>query len=139
MKRTISKEHFYSHEINQVWAAISQGDLISKWFIKADFNAVVGYQYTFTHENTKIKGEVLKADPVYELVYTWVVSGTEAITTVAWKLKEQDGGTLLILEHSGIENYPESSAVQMFTSFDQGWNHCLEELSAYLSDAKAKV
>jgi uncharacterized protein YndB with AHSA1/START domain len=92
----------------------------------------VGYQYTFTHQETVITGEVVTANPVYELVYTWIIRGTEAVTTVSWKLVENDQGTLLTLEHSGISNYPGNTAVVMFENFRGGWNTCIRDLEKYL-------
>ena len=133
MEKIIRKEQFYDHPIDSVWKAISEQDQISTWFILADFNAEVGYHYTFTHENTQIIGEVLEVNPVYELAYSWTVKGTSAETVVKWSLKEEGAGTLLILEHSGIEKYGEEAVItQMFESFDKGWDNCISELEDYL-------
>jgi len=133
MNDKIVKTHQFQSPIGKVWDAISLAEEISAWFIKADFKAETGYQYTFTHEQTVIKGEILKANPVYELVYTWVVSGTDVETVVSWKLEEKDEGTFLTLEHSGISNYPGETAVVMFNNFKGGWNSCVENLEKYLS------
>lgn len=135
MNDLIKKEHFFAHPIKKVWSAISKEEEISSWFIKADFKAEPGYQYTFTASEeqncTEITGVVKHADP-YTLIYTWVVQNTKAETTVKWVLEESDGGTKLFLEHSGIASYEGETAVAMFTSFSQGWDNCINELSAYL-------
>ncbi|MDN5205571.1 SRPBCC domain-containing protein [Fulvivirgaceae bacterium BMA10] len=134
MKDIIKKEQFYQFPISDIWKAISEQEEISKWFIQADFKAEVGYRYTFTYEQTKVTGEVLEADPVYNLVYTWVVGGTTTITTVRWSLKEQENGTMLTIEHSGFEGYPKESAVAMFSSSVQGWDAVCKELQHYLGE-----
>ena len=134
MNDKIIKKHQFKSPISQVWNAISVAEEISAWFIKADFKAEEGYKYTFTHENTVISGKVLKSDPVYELVYSWIVGGTEVETTVRWKLEENSEGTLLTLEHFGISNYPGETAVKMFNNFKGGWNSCVENLEKYLSE-----
>ncbi len=134
MQDKIIKQHQFSHPIGKVWNAISVAEEISSWFIKAEFKAEVGFQYTFTHEQTKITGEVVKANPVYELVYTWVVTGTEAVTTVRWQLEENSDGTLLTLEHSGISQYPGETAVVMFENYQGGWNECFANLGKYLTE-----
>lgn len=137
MKDVIKKVHQYNHNIADVWKAISEAEEISTWFIKADFKAEVGYEYTFTHEGTVINGKVLKADPVFTLAYTWIVSGTGVETTVTWNLKENDEGTMLTLEHSGISNYPnEQMATTMFESFSGGWDSCISKLNKFLTDKK---
>ncbi len=135
MKDVISKEHFFSHPIEQVWNAISKEEEISTWFIQADFKAEPGYKYTFTageeKDCTQITGIVKEATP-YTLVYTWIVRDTDTETTVTWVLEELDGKTKLYLEHSGISNYPGDTAVVMFGHFGAGWKNCIEQLTKYL-------
>ncbi len=136
MEDCIKKEHVFNHPISKVWDAISKEEEISSWFIKADFKAQKGYQYTFTASEEKgcisITGEIKEADP-YTLVYTWVVENTDTVTTVKWELIEQGDSTKLILEHSGISAYPGDSAVAMFNSFSGGWADCISELEKFLN------
>jgi len=134
MTDLITKTHQFSQSIGLVWEAISRGEEISTWFIQADFKAEVGYQYTFTHQQTKIKGEVTIVNPVTELAYTWVLDGTEVITTVRWKLKENSQGTLLTLEHSGISQYPGDTAVVMFNNYTGGWDTCIANLEKHFAE-----
>lgn len=137
MNDLITKEHLFNHPIKKVWNAISNAEEISIWFIKADFKAEAGYKYTFTATEEKgcmqINGEVKEANP-YILVYTWIVQNTTAETTVSWTLEPVDGGTKLILEHSGISNYPEASAIKFFNDFSGGWSNCINELTSYLTN-----
>jgi len=141
MKDSITKEHVFHHSIDKVWEAISVAEKISNWFIPADFKAEKGYRYTFTSTGehcTQISGVVQEATP-YTLVYTWIVSGTNATTTVCWKLETIAEGTKLYLEHSGISNYKGDTAVSMFSSFNEGWNNCITKLEQYLiPEAHAK-
>jgi uncharacterized protein YndB with AHSA1/START domain len=132
MTDTITKTHQFDSPIAKVWEAITVADKISDWFIKADFKAEKGYKYTFTHQQTIITGEVLKARPVYDLVYTWIVGNTNVQTIVSWKLEETETGTLLTLEHSGISKYPTDTAIAMFDSFKTGWSNCITNLHSYL-------
>jgi len=135
MSDIITREQFFNHPIDTVWKAISDEKEISTWFIDASFKAEPGFQYTFTRESTVIKGEVLTADPVHTLVYTWIVGDPNTVTTVSWRLKEVDGGTQLSLEHSGISGYPsEEMATNMFNGFSQGWDQCLSGLTSHLDN-----
>ena len=136
MKDSITKEKVFSHPIDKVWDAISKAEEISTWFIKADFKAEKGYQYTFSSEPnekgcTTISGTVKEANP-YVLVYTWIVANTEVETTVTWKLESVPEGTKLHLEHSGISNYAGDTAIEMFESFNGGWEGCINQLTDYL-------
>ena len=136
MNDVITKEHEFNQPIDKVWSAISNGDEISKWFIKADFKAEKGYGYTFTASEDKgcltITGEVKEASP-YTLIYTWIVANTQVETTVSWILEKTATGTKLSLAHSGISNYPGDSAVQMFESFSGGWADCVSQLEKYVN------
>lgn len=141
MKDALKKEKTFTHSIDKVWKAISEGAEISKWFIQADFKPEVGYEYTFTaaeeHGGTIIKGKVLAATP-YNLKYTWRVGEVPVDTTVSWLLEESADGTKLTLEHSGISSYPEESATEMLGHFDKGWDLCVTELVTYLNDETNK-
>jgi uncharacterized protein YndB with AHSA1/START domain len=128
----IELEHYYAHSIELVWKAISDADSISKWFIKADFEARRGYEYTFTHESTTVTGTVLEVDPPRLLVYTWIVGGTTAETVVRWELREQEGGTLLRIDHTGFEKYADA-APSMIKSSVGGWNAVAAELEKWLN------
>ena len=135
MNDTIIKEKVLNHSIDKIWNAISKGEELSAWFIKADFKAEKGYQYTFTASEDKgcvtISGEVKQADP-YVLIYTWVVENTNVITTVKWDLQQTENGTKLHLEHSGISGYEGETAIAMFESFNGGWDGCINLLTDYL-------
>jgi len=135
MKDVISKEQILNHSIDKVWNAISKQEELSSWFINADFKAEEGYHYSFKSKGedcTEINGVVKKANP-YTLIYTWVVQDTETETTVKWFLEEINGQTKLLLEHSGISNYPGETAVTMFGHFGKGWDNCFNLLTEYLS------
>ena len=138
MKDVITKEALFNQSIDTVWNAITNAEEISAWFIKADFKAEVGYQYTFTSSPnekgcTVISGEVKKSNP-YTLIYTWIVGDTNVETTVTWKLEAIEGGTKLYLEHSGISNYAGDTAITMLESFNGGWNTCIDGLKNYLKE-----
>lgn len=138
MKDIIKKEKLFTQNINTIWNAITKAEEISTWFIKADFKAEKGYKYTFTASEDKgcltITGEVKESNP-YTLVYTWIVENTNTETTVKWDLKPmENGGTKLYLEHSGISNYAGDTAINMFESFDGGWDGCLSGLLDYLKN-----
>lgn len=136
MKDAIIKEQIINHSIDSVWNAISIGEEISSWFINADFKPEPGYKYTFTagEENgcAQITGVVKEADP-YTLIYTWMVANTDVETTVKWTLEAVAGKTKLVLEHSGISNYTNETAITMFGQFNAGWDNCVNLLKDYLS------
>jgi uncharacterized protein YndB with AHSA1/START domain len=135
MSDIIKKEVIFSHPIDKVWNAISNGKEIAKWFINNNFKPEKGYNYTFTASEDKgcltITGEVKQANP-YTLIYTWIVQDTDVETTVKWELETTKEGTKLYLEHSGISNYEGENAVNMFNSFSGGWSDCINSLTNHL-------
>ncbi|WP_435413607.1 SRPBCC family protein [Psychroserpens mesophilus] len=136
MKDAITKEKVFNHPIDKVWNAISIAEEISTWFLKANFKAEKGYPYTFSSKSnekgcTTISGTIKEANP-YVLVYTWIVANTEVETLVTWKLESVPEGTKLHLEHSGISNYTGDTAIEMFESFNGGWEGCINQLTNYL-------
>ncbi|WP_339751435.1 SRPBCC domain-containing protein [uncultured Winogradskyella sp.] len=138
MNKTITKEKVFNHPIDQIWNAITKAEEISTWFIKADFKAEKGFNYTFKSEPnekgcTVISGTVKEASP-YVLVYTWIVADTKVETTVTWTLEDLGNSTKLSLEHSGIENYAGETAIAMFESFNGGWDNCINGLTNYLKE-----
>lgn len=137
MNDKISKEYSFLHPKAKVWDAITDGKKISEWFIKTNFEAIEGFAYTFMHQEgeecTTINGTVLKVNPTDKLVYTWVVEGTEIVTTVSWTLTQTESGTKLLLEHSGISKYPADAVTPMFESFSSGWDGCASSLDKFLS------
>lgn len=141
MKDVILKEHVFNHPIDKVWRAITNQDEISTWFIKADFKAEKGYRYTFKAGEesgcTEINGEIVEVNP-YTLIYTWVVQDTDVVTTVKWDLEKLGEKTKLVLEHSGISKYQGETAVNMFASFDKGWDNCAMELAKFLKQVHAQ-
>ena len=134
MRDSIIKERTLNHPIDIVWKAITNAEEITKWFLRADFKAEKGYNYVFNstgEDCSPIKGTVLEASP-YQLTYTWIVEENPIETIVTWTLEPIDGGTKLILSHTGITNYAGETAVAMFTSFDGGWDNCIAGLVVYL-------
>jgi uncharacterized protein YndB with AHSA1/START domain len=136
MKDIIIKEQLFMHPIQTVWEAITQEDLMSSWFLPASFKAEKGFKYSFNAAGgdcSPITGEIIIATP-YILQYTWIVTEQPATTIVTWTLESVNGGTKLRLEHSGISNYAGETAIEMFGSFDGGWDNCINGLITFLKE-----
>lgn len=132
MNKQIELEQLYNHSVETVWHAIAYGASISRWFIQADFEPIVGYRYTFTHDDTIIQGELLTVNPPHQLEYSWEVQGMPGSTTVRWLLEPAGNATRLRLVHDGFETLAEETAVSLFTSFSQGWQQVTGDLATYL-------
>lgn len=145
MQDQIKKEQQYNHPIAKVWAAITDQEKITQWFMKCDFKAEPGYKYRLLSDDEngtceRVYGTVLTVNPMHELVYSWEVSSVETVTTVTWTLEEKNGGTLLTLVHSGISAFPtEDTAVKMLESFSSGWDACIDHLGQFLAGTNVEA
>jgi uncharacterized protein YndB with AHSA1/START domain len=103
--RTLVIEREVPHPPEKVWRALTEGQLISEWLMKNDFQAVVGHRFSFRaapvqNWNGVIECQVLVVEPNSRLSYSWGTLGVE--TAVTWTLKPTAGGTQLRMEQSGF-------------------------------------
>lgn len=137
MKKSIKVEKEFPHPIEKVWRAITDPKALAQWFVPGTFEARVGASYQFENEFTKVKGTVLQVEAPVLLVYTWLKNDTGIETTVHWRLEENALGTLLIIEHFGIEKY-ERSAHGLILATTEGWNYVIIAIENYLKQTKIR-
>lgn len=111
---TIRKERFYPHLPEDVWAAITDPHALAEWLEPNNHKPVVGHVFQFRCDPGMCgvgitECTVLEADPPRRLVWSWThVTNADAPRpapmTISWTLVPKEGGTLLILEHTGAEN-----------------------------------
>jgi uncharacterized protein YndB with AHSA1/START domain len=134
---TIRKERFYPHPPEDVWTAITDPHALAEWLEPNNHQPVVGHKFEFRCD-PNICGagltecEVLEADAPKSLVWSWVHVGKPpqnhrgAPMTIRWTLTPKDGGTLLVLEHSGAENVSWITRSMMRV----GWGFMMKRLIA---------
>ena len=112
---TIRRERFYPHPPEHVWVALTDPHALAEWFEPNDHQATEGHKFHFMTDpgvcgHGVTEGEVLEADAPRRLVWSWVTVPKDPHRPrpdpmrIAWTLVPEDGGTRLILEHSGAEN-----------------------------------
>lgn len=127
-KATIRIQYDLVDPPSKVWRALTDPDLLSQWLMPTNIRAEIGHQFTFRTEPRPgwdgiVYCEIIEVIPHERLVYSWrggstrKEGGQELDTTVTWNLlPTSQGGTRLLLEHSGFE--PEGFA---FKAMSQGW------------------
>ena len=113
-KTTIRKERFYPHPPEDVWAALTDPHALAEWLEPNNHKPVVGHKFEFVTDHNvcgcRTECEVLEAEAPRRLVWKWVHHYKDAKRPpaepmiISWTLVPKDGGTLLILEHTGAEN-----------------------------------
>jgi uncharacterized protein YndB with AHSA1/START domain len=112
---TIRKERFYPHPPEDVWAAITDPHALAEWLEPNNHQPIVGHQFQFRCDPDFCGAgitecQVLEADPPRRLVWSWSHMSKDANAPppipmkIAWTLIPKEGGTLLVLEHTGAEN-----------------------------------
>lgn len=89
------------HEIDKVWAALTEPQQLVKWLADADIELTIGAQLQLRFSNTGsvINGQVTQVEPPHLLEFTWTSPG-EAASLVRWELAQEQEGTRLILKHT---------------------------------------
>jgi uncharacterized protein YndB with AHSA1/START domain len=135
MKKTLRKEAFYPHPIEDVWIALTDPQAIAEWLMPNDFQPIVGRTFRFHVDpmpgfSGVTECQVLTVAPPHRLEYTWVPVPKDANSprpdpmTVSWTLTSRPGGTLLVLEQSGLETLP----IWHRFSMNVGWRRMMRRL-----------
>jgi uncharacterized protein YndB with AHSA1/START domain len=127
MKRDLRLERTYPHAPEHVWRALTDPRALAKWLMPNDFEARVGHAFTFrTRPQPGFDGivycEVTELDPPRRLAYTWRGGPGDGKLTLDTRLRftlePVDGGTRLVLEHTGFEGM---RAVAVSFIMGAGW------------------
>ncbi|MFN8286649.1 MAG: SRPBCC domain-containing protein [Chitinophagales bacterium] len=127
MQRDIHLKWFFPHTVEEVWACLTDSELMGEWLMKNNFKPVVGHKFEFRHKarggwNGIAYCEVLELLPNEKLVYSWKGGPSDGVITLdsvlTWTLTKTANGTELHLAHTGfkgVKNY--------FVSFimEKGW------------------
>jgi uncharacterized protein YndB with AHSA1/START domain len=131
MEKNIRKEISCKSPPLQVWEALTNPQEISAWLMPTtDFRAEKGQRFMMQAKpmgkwDGKIYGEILDVDPPHKLSYTWKGDQMKSNTVLTWTLVPRDGGTLLILEHTGFKGLRDY-VLGIFHSM--GWKKFLQQL-----------
>jgi uncharacterized protein YndB with AHSA1/START domain len=129
MARTILIKRSYPQSIERVWRALTDPDELSRWLMPNDLRIEVGHKFTFRAPkkpgfNGIIECEVLEVEAPYLIAYSWKGGPMKRPTIVTWRLQSRsDGGTDLVLEHSGFAEDFASRFVRFLLS--NGWKSLL--------------
>ena len=129
MSKTISHRFFFQSPPESVWEYLTKPELISQWLMENDFQPVIGWDFKFRTRpmpNFDFDGiiycKVLEIVPFRKLVYSWKGGpGNGEIrldSLVTWTLHSKEGGTELLLNHSGFR---EVEDLPMCTIMSDGW------------------
>lgn len=113
MKRDLRIRWFFAYPVEEVWECLTDPRLVNTWLMKNDFKPEVGHHFRFHSKPIPKMGwdgivycQVLEVVPPQRLVYSWKggprpgVTGLDTLLT--WTLTPVEGGTEMVLEHTGF-------------------------------------
>lgn len=122
-------EQILSAPISVVWKAITDKEIMKKWYFDfSEFQPKVGFEFQFTggtEENTYL--HLCKITEVIEnkkLTYSWRYDGFEGNSFVTFDLFNEGDFTRLILTHAGLDSFPQ---IKDFAreNFEAGWTEII--------------
>ena len=98
-------DEFLSHPPAVVWRALTDPEVMVRWWAAGDIRAVVGHRFTIDMGRNGVQPcEVLEVEPERLLRYTMGDGSDGSIdTTVTWRLVPEGSGTRLLLRHEGFD------------------------------------
>ena len=97
----IELDQFIAREPAAVWPALTEPELLARWWAAGDIKPIVGHRFTLDMGSWGQQPcEVLEVDPERLLVYTFAEGSLD--TTITWRLEPEGAGTRLFLRHAGF-------------------------------------
>jgi len=120
---TIRLSQYIAHPPAKVWQALTDPQLVAKWWAPGDVKAEVGHRFTLDMGKWGQQAcEVIAVEPERLLSYSFAVN-----TTITWRLEAEGAGTRLHLEHSGFD-LDSPLAKTAFHGMSNGWPAILESI-----------
>jgi uncharacterized protein YndB with AHSA1/START domain/uncharacterized protein YciI len=133
--------------IERVYAALTRGDEIVKWWGSDDLYRTTEFTSELRPQGAwkatgvgadgapfTVSGEYLVVEPPHRVTFTWKPEWDGGhVSTVTYRLEALDGGTRLVLRHDGLAGRPDSCR-----GHSQGWERVLGWLAAFVAAPPAQ-
>jgi uncharacterized protein YndB with AHSA1/START domain len=111
----IECDQFIAKPPAAVWRALTEPDLMERWWVRGEIKPVVGHRFTVDMRGWGVQWcEVLEVEPDRLLRYTFAEGTLD--TTITWRLEPEGDGTRVFLVHDGFD--PDSAALH---GMSRGW------------------
>lgn len=120
---TLIKTLFLKANPEKVWAYLTEKDKLAQWFNPAREDLHEGKDYMLLNDKGEDTcwGKVLESNPPHKLVYSFTHNFmNQHETTVTWELEASNGGTQLVMTHTGLDGT--SAPLEMLADHDEGWD-----------------
>ena len=112
----ITLDRFVAAAPAAVWRALTEPELVRRWWAEGDIGPEVGHEFTLDMPGFGAQPcRVLESVPPESFVYTFT-----AEWTLAWTLRPEGRGTRVFLEHSGFD-LDDKRMAAAFDRMGPGW------------------
>ncbi|MGZ4657801.1 MAG: SRPBCC family protein [Blastococcus sp.] len=128
--RSVTVDQFVAAPRERVWAALTEPDLLARWWVGGDIAPIVGHRFTLQMGQWgEIPCEMVEVREPELLVYTFNTSWT-----LTWELVAEGNGTRLLLEHAGFD-LDDPQGRYAFENMGIGWRDAvLPRLATVLAE-----
>ena len=138
-KNPVIVEQSFHVSVGQLWKAISELDLMKKWFFKniESFSPEVGFETQFKVQSGERDfmhlWKLTEVVPLEKMVYSWKYEGYEGASIVCFETFISEKGSCLRLTHTVTESLPQSIPEFTRESCLSGWEYFIcDRLKSFL-------
>jgi len=138
-KFSIERSIWIAAPRERVWRAISDPEQVEKWFSPGTRWGgtgleVGGRMFVLNPETgAEMFAQVIEAvEPPYRLITRSLPEPPDTVHVTTWRLEEENGGTRLMLTHSGYELEPVEARANNMEQNAFGFGMMMENLAAYI-------
>jgi uncharacterized protein YndB with AHSA1/START domain len=114
--RSVTLDQFVAAPPERVWAALTEPDLLARWWVPGDIAPIAGHRFTLQMGQWgEIPCEMVEVREPELLVYAFNTSWT-----LTWRLVAEGNGTRLLLEHAGFD-LDDPQGRYAFENLGPGW------------------
>lgn len=130
---TITCDQFISHPPEEVWKALTEPDLLARWWAPGDIRPIVGHRFTLDMGQWgKQACEVTEVE-VHKVI-SYIFADGSLDTKVTWRLIPEGTGTRLLLEHEGFD-LDSPMGRQAYDGMGDGWPKVLSRIDGILGES----
>jgi uncharacterized protein YndB with AHSA1/START domain len=125
---SIECEQFIARPPAAVWRALTEPELLARWWASGDIKPLIGHRFTLNMGSWGEQScEVLEVDPERLLRYTFAEGTLD--TTITWRLVPEGEGTRLFLTHAGFDTATPAGRAGL-DGMGKGWPAVLDRMAA---------
>lgn len=124
-------DEVYATDIDDLWDAVTTRERLARWMADYTGDLRLGGTWEVADSGGEAawgRGTITACDAPHSFTTTWHATGEDP-TELVVRLKPVDGGTRLVLEHSGVQSI----------FYGAGWETYLERLGRLVADADADL